>query len=54
MLTKYKQLLAIIVVYIHCHKYETDYIVKDCEKDCHLKKDTPMCDSFEIDCIEET
>ena len=24
------------------------------KKDCHLKKDTAMCDSFEVDCIEET
>ena len=23
-------------------------------KDCHLEKDTAMCDSFEIDCTEET
>ena len=36
------------------HKYETDYILEDSEKDCHLKKDTDMHDSSEIDCIEET
>ena len=35
------------------HKYGTDYIVKDFQKDCHLEKETVMCDSFEIDCIEE-
>ena len=23
------------------------------KKDCHLKKDTAMCDRFEIDCIEK-
>ena len=30
------------------------YILEDCEKDCHLKSDTAIFDSFEIFCIEET
>ena len=34
------------------YKYETDYILEDCKRECHLKKDTAMCDSFEIDCID--
>ena len=36
-LTKYEQLLAIILLHVHCHKSDTGYILKDCEKDCHLK-----------------
>ena len=29
-------------------------LLKIGKKDYHLKKDLAMCDSFEIDCIEET
>ena len=39
---------------VHCHKYETDYILEDWEKRTHFKKDAAVCDRFEIDCIEET
>ena len=42
------------MVQINCHKYEIVYILEDCEKDCHLKKETAICDSFRIDYIEET
>ena len=34
--------------------YETDYILKDCLKDCHFKKETVLCDSSEIECTEGT
>ena len=30
-----------------------NYILEDWEKECHLKKDTAMCDSSEIDFLEE-
>ena len=34
--------------------YETHYILEDWQKDCHLRKETAMCDSSKLDCIEET
>ena len=38
-----------------CHKFEiADHILEDWELKTHLKKDKVMCDSFEIECIEET
>ena len=27
------------------------YILEECRKDCHLKKDTAICDTFEINCV---
>ena len=50
---KYKQYQASILIQVYYHKYGTDYILEDFQRDCHLKKETAMCDSFQIDSIEK-